>query len=138
MEFEWRTSLAVLEDLLGARVSMASIPGGDASAEAFRTGMELGIDYLFTSEPWTVPRRAHGGWLLGRVILKRGTSERTVRKLAEFKGWRRAMTVRRSKEVARRVAPELYRRYVRWRTGVDPTTNPGRPECTHSGKGDDT
>ena len=110
---EWRTSCDILSQLLGEPCVTASIPGGDASAAAFRSAATAGLEYLFTSEPWVVPRRVGNCWILGRFMPKRWTPATRVGELARFRGWPSALLVRRLKEFARRAMPHLYRLYIR-------------------------
>jgi len=54
---EWRTSIAVLEDALGAPVEQASVPNGFTDDAVVAAAREAGIRTLFTSTP-TRRRRA--------------------------------------------------------------------------------
>ncbi|MGH7559684.1 MAG: polysaccharide deacetylase family protein [Gemmatimonadales bacterium] len=109
---EWRVSAAILEDLLGEPCSAAAVPGGDISPEVLATARDSGFRYLFTSEPWVVPRLLGGCWVVGRVCLKAGVSPDTVAALTQFRGWGRARFVRALKGVARYGLGPLYRMYV--------------------------
>jgi len=112
MAREWQESRARLEQLLGEPCVHASVPGGDVSRRVFASAAAAGLRWLFTSEPWLVPRRVDGCRVLGRVVLKRGVSAPRVAELAAGRGWRRALALRRLKGIARRAAPPLYRLYV--------------------------
>ncbi len=72
MRREWRDSVAVLEDITGAKVRMASVPGGYYSRDVAETAIECGIEMLFTSEPTGRITRIDGCLLLGRYALKHG------------------------------------------------------------------
>lgn len=48
---EWRTSIDVLRDVLGAPVTTASVPGGWYAPEVAEHAAHAGITTLFTSEP---------------------------------------------------------------------------------------
>jgi hypothetical protein len=48
---EWRTSVAVLEEILGERVDSASVPNGCYDAAVGAAAAAAGIAELFTSEP---------------------------------------------------------------------------------------
>ncbi len=117
---EWRVSRDRLAQLLGESCIAASVPGGDISARVLRSADEAGMQYLFTSEPTVTPRRTGGCWILGRFVPKIDTSPSRVRELAELRGWRRAMLLRRLKVGARLLLPGIYRRYVRHRTAPFP------------------
>ena len=110
---EWRTSCAILADLLGEPCRVASVPGGDISTAVLRSAAPAGVRYLFTSEPWITPRRVDGCWILGRFGPKVGTSAGRVGALVRFDGWQRALLERRLKGLLRRGLPALYRLYVR-------------------------
>ena len=113
---EWRVSADRLAQILGQPCRTASVPGGDVSPAVFRSADAAGLRYLFTSEPWTIPRRSGDCWLLGRYVVKAHTSPDRVADLVRFRGWRRALLVRRLKNAARTAAPGLYRALVRRRT----------------------
>ena len=66
---EWRTSRAMLEDLLGHEVRVASLPGGYFSMAVARTAAEAGFTVLFISEPVTTPRQFESCALVGRHTL---------------------------------------------------------------------
>ena len=113
---EWRISARILEDLLGEKCAVASVPGGDISAAVLESADDAGFEYLFTSEPWTTPRRVGNCWILGRVCLKAGTSAESVEELVQFRGWRRQRLERGLKGLARYGMAPLYRLYVERRT----------------------
>lgn len=80
---EWHKSRAVLEDLIGAAVKVASVPGGFYSEGVARAAQDAGIRALFTSEPERRLRRVDGCLVLGRYTLRRdsppGLAGRLVR-----------------------------------------------------------
>lgn len=109
---EWRTSARILEDLLGEACTVASVPGGDISGAVLESANDAGFKALFTSEPWTTPRRVGDCWILGRFCLKTGTSAESVEELVQFRGWRLARLERGLKGLARYGMAPLYRLYV--------------------------
>lgn len=109
---EWRTSARILEDLLAEPCTLASVPGGDISAAVLESADDAGFRFLFTSEPWTTPRRVGDCWILGRFCLKTGTSADSVEELVQFRGWRKARLERGLKGLARHGMAPLYRLYV--------------------------
>ena len=109
---EWHVSTDTLSQLLGERCATAAVPGGDISPQVLESAAAAGLRALFTSEPWLVPRRVHGCWILGRYIVKANTATARIAALAAFRGWRRALLVRRGKVAARAALPWLYRAYV--------------------------
>jgi peptidoglycan/xylan/chitin deacetylase (PgdA/CDA1 family) len=113
---EWRVSCSILAEILSEPCAVASVPGGDISPAVLRSAPSAGLGYLFTSEPWLAPRRVDGCRVLGRFGPKVTTPPARVGELAQFRGWERALLVRRLKGLARRSLPTLYRSYVRYTT----------------------
>ena len=109
---EWHVSTDTLSQVLGERCATAAVPGGDISPQVLESAAAAGLRALFTSEPWLAPRRVHGCWILGRYIVKAATPSARIAALAAFRGWRRALLVRRCKVAARAALPWLYRAYV--------------------------
>ncbi len=59
------------------------------------------------------PQAVDGCHILGRVFPKAKMSLATVRELAQFRGWARALMLRRLKVLVRTSLPPLYRAYLR-------------------------
>ncbi|MGE5624334.1 MAG: polysaccharide deacetylase family protein [Bacillota bacterium] len=72
MSREWSDSRRALQDILGADVTMASVPGGYFSSHVARAAAEAGLSVLFTSEPETQVREIAGCTVLGRFTARRG------------------------------------------------------------------
>src|SRR6266540_41491 len=108
---QWRSSCDRLADLLGEPCTIASVPGGDISPLVLESAGAAGLQYLFTSEPVLAPRHVYGCWLLGRFWPKLTTGAARVGELARFRGWTRALLVRRLKDLARVALPSPYRYY---------------------------
>jgi peptidoglycan/xylan/chitin deacetylase (PgdA/CDA1 family) len=79
---EWTESLAVLSDVLGAKVDTASVPGGYYGRNVAEEASDAGIRILFTSEPQTQANVVKGCWILGRYTIKDGVTPRTVAAMA--------------------------------------------------------
>jgi peptidoglycan/xylan/chitin deacetylase (PgdA/CDA1 family) len=75
---EWRDSRARLEDLLGAAVTAASVPGGYYSRTVASAAAEAGIRVLFTSEPRRSVTMVDGIAVVGRFSVTRRTSDDDV------------------------------------------------------------
>ena len=71
LDREWRTSVARLSDLVGERVTVASVPGGYYSREVGRSAAAAGIATLFTSEPTSAVTRLDGCRIFGRYVVLR-------------------------------------------------------------------
>lgn len=69
---EWTNSKHRLEDILGAEVTTASVPGGYFSIEVGRCAAQAGIKALFTSEPVKLVREIDGCAVFGRFAVRRG------------------------------------------------------------------
>ena len=79
---EWRQSRAVLEEILGAAVMCASVPGGHYSTAVAHAAAEAGLTFLFNSEPTARPRTIAGCQVLGRYSIVRGTTPQIAAALA--------------------------------------------------------
>jgi peptidoglycan/xylan/chitin deacetylase (PgdA/CDA1 family) len=82
LEQEWRESVRVLSDILGAPVTIASVPGGSYSRTVGEAAARTGIKVLFTSEPRSAIGNVAGCALVGRYSVQRGTSCQTAAALA--------------------------------------------------------
>ena len=71
MVHEWKDSRTVLEDILHARVTTASVPGGYFRASAAEAAARAGYRTLFTSEPMTRVRQVGDCVVLGRYSIRR-------------------------------------------------------------------
>lgn len=70
---EWSESRKVLQDILGAEVTSASVPGGYFSARVACAAHAAGFTTLFTSEPQTRIRDIGGCRVFGRYTLRYGS-----------------------------------------------------------------
>ena len=71
---EWLASKATLEDLLGAPITVASVPGGFCSRQVIMAADQAGIEVLFTSEPTSRFDWIRGCLVLGRYAIRRTTA----------------------------------------------------------------
>jgi peptidoglycan/xylan/chitin deacetylase (PgdA/CDA1 family) len=86
---EWSHSCAVLSDILGHNVKVASVPNGYHSERVAQAAAAAGIEILFTSEAtWTCSVTA-GCLILGRYLMKRHTSAELVGALTAEHRWPR-------------------------------------------------
>jgi peptidoglycan/xylan/chitin deacetylase (PgdA/CDA1 family) len=69
---EWKRSCDTLSEIIGARVTTASVPGGYYSRTVAETAAEAGIGYLFNSEPTTRVQEVDGCRVFGRYTIYRG------------------------------------------------------------------
>lgn len=73
---EWKTSIGVLQTILGngAFLETASVPGGFYSHAVGRAASEMGIRFLFTSQPVSQIEAVSDCTLLGRYAIRHNTS----------------------------------------------------------------
>jgi peptidoglycan/xylan/chitin deacetylase (PgdA/CDA1 family) len=71
---EWSRSLAALGDILGERVTIASVPGGDHSNAVADQAAAAGVRILFTSRPTARVQRRGGLLVVGRFVVRRSTT----------------------------------------------------------------
>ena len=69
---EWKNSIAMLSDVLGEPVDLASVPGGYYARNVAEAASEAGIRTLFTSEPQTQSEIVNGCTVLGRYTIQQG------------------------------------------------------------------
>jgi peptidoglycan/xylan/chitin deacetylase (PgdA/CDA1 family) len=108
LRIEWRTSLAVLSEILGAPVTIASVPGGHYARAVGETAAEAGVEALFTSEPTVRVQRIGGCAILGRYSLARWMSPETAAALVTGTGIarvRQALTWNAKKAVKAATGP---------------------------------
>jgi peptidoglycan/xylan/chitin deacetylase (PgdA/CDA1 family) len=79
---EWNESIAVLSDILGATVDIASVPGGYYGRNVAEEADNAGIKILFNSEPQTQLVLVNGCWILGRYTIKDGVTPGTAAAMA--------------------------------------------------------
>jgi peptidoglycan/xylan/chitin deacetylase (PgdA/CDA1 family) len=83
---EWRMSVEMLADVLGAPPTVASIPGGAYSPAIAEAAAEAGIRYLFTSEPRAGTWHVGDVTCLGRYTLWRGMTPEAAIAFATGRG----------------------------------------------------
>ena len=83
---EWQTSVDIISEIIGARVRVASVPGGYYSRRVAEAASLAGIEVLFNSEPTTTVHRVDGCMVLGRYGIQRQTSPGVAASLAAGQG----------------------------------------------------
>ena len=99
---EWKKSKSILENVIGEKVSCASVPGGEMNLNTWQSSAEAGIDYLFCSEPFLTPQKK-GNWLLGRVCPKKGSDYKKLTNFINFKGYSSEIGIRNVKNLIKRI-----------------------------------
>jgi polysaccharide deacetylase len=107
---EWSRSRALLSDIIGKEVRVASVPGGDFSTTVAEAAAEAGITRLFTSEPTCGTQQLSGLTLTGRFTIQRWTTAKTAAALALGRWLPRArqVVVWNAKKMTKRVGGERY------------------------------
>ena len=80
---EWRDSVEALSEIVGFRISTASVPGGLYSRRVAKAAERAGIQHLFTSEATTRVLTVGGCSVLGRYSIRAWTPARTAAALSE-------------------------------------------------------
>ncbi len=116
MREEWSRSRAVLEDILGHPVEVASVPGGYFSRAVARSADEAGLRTLFTSEPTTGPAVEHQCAIVGRFTIRRGHPASIARKFVEPALWTRcsAWATWNAKGLVKPLLGPTYMRVADW------------------------
>jgi len=82
---EWNNSVAILSDILGEQVDLASVPGGYYGRHVAESAAEAGIRTLFTSEPRISSQAVGECLVLGRFTIRQRVPPSTVAALAAGK-----------------------------------------------------
>jgi peptidoglycan/xylan/chitin deacetylase (PgdA/CDA1 family) len=110
LEAEWRDSVDALERLLGARPSIASIPGGAYDASVAAAAERAGIRTLLTSEPVARAWFVGNVRCVGRFTIWQGMSPAAAHSFASGTGWwpARQRAVWEGKKIAKAVLGPTY------------------------------
>ncbi len=109
---QWRTSCSLLADILGAPVTVASVPGGDMNRRTVAMAAKAGIEYLFTSEITLSPWQSGGITCFGRVCLMNHEPLQGLERLLRFQGYGRRRAIRAGKQLVKKLIGPLYRSRV--------------------------
>ncbi len=110
MSKEWSESCAVLSEILGEPVKVASLPNGYFSREVAQAAAAAGLKVLFTSEATRACSVIDGCLILGRYLVHWNTSAITAGAIAAGRPWPRwKQTLRwKAKKVLKGVMGESY------------------------------
>ena len=116
---EWRTSICDLEDIVGAPVTTASVPGGATSREVTLAARKAGIRVLFNSQPTSTTSEVEGCLVLGRFAVRNQTTAEQAAALVHGTG--SARLAQRAKWMAKglvkRHARSAWEKLYNWRLG---------------------
>jgi hypothetical protein len=126
---EWARSRAALEDIIGRRVDVASVPGGSYSPVVARAACEAGIRVVFTSEPITRVATSGGCVLVGRFTIRRGDANDLARRLvsASSGARARAWTSWNAKGLVRPLLGPSYASIADWLLATRPSNRVSQP-----------
>jgi peptidoglycan/xylan/chitin deacetylase (PgdA/CDA1 family) len=126
---EWARSRAALEDIIGQRVDVASVPGGSYSPVVARAACEAGIRVVFTSEPITRVAASSGCVLVGRFTIRRGDANDLARRLvsASSGARARAWTSWNAKGLVRPLLGPSYASIADWLLATRPGNRVSQP-----------
>jgi peptidoglycan/xylan/chitin deacetylase (PgdA/CDA1 family) len=86
---EWSRSCAILSEILGEPLTVASVPNGSYSRRVAEAAALAGIRVLFNSEPTTRARQVHDCFVVGRYSIDARTSAASAVHLVSGRPWRR-------------------------------------------------
>ena len=126
---EWGRSRAALEDILGQRVDVASVPGGSYSSVVARAACDAGIRVVFTSEPVTRVGTSSGCVLVGRFTIRRGDANDLARRLVSPASGARACAWAswNAKGLVRPVLGRSYTSIADWLLATGPSDRVSQP-----------
>jgi len=129
MAAEWARSRATLEDVIGHRVDVASVPGGYYSPVVARAACEAGIRVVFTSEPITRVGESSGCVLAGRFTIRRGDANDLARRLVSASSGARAGAWARwnAKGLVRPLLGRSYASIADWLLATRPSGRMSQP-----------
>lgn len=107
---EWSQSTAILSDILGTKIVVASVPDGYYSDKVGRAASAAGIQVLFTSEPRTAVRLRGGCLIVGRYFIQTHTPPEHSAAIASGAiavRWRQSL-LWEGKRLAKAIAGPLY------------------------------
>jgi peptidoglycan/xylan/chitin deacetylase (PgdA/CDA1 family) len=113
---EWSDSRKTLQDILGADVTVASVPGGYFSRRVAHAAEAAGLTTLFTSEPETGVRTIGACRVIGRFTVRHGCARDFCARIvtAESSLRTREWAVWNAKKAVKGVLGAGYPRVTRW------------------------
>lgn len=113
---EWEQSKQTLEDIIGERITVGSVPGGSYSRNVAMAARAAGLEILMTSEPQTSEQDVDGCHVSGRFTLRRNSPPDLAGKLVRLKRGRRNQQwlAWNSKKLLKRALGAGYTRACNW------------------------
>ena len=91
---EWKTSIKILSDIIGASVSVASIPCGFSSSELIDMAKKAGVTTLYTSIPTNGYMSYKSMELVGRYVILCNTKDSKICSIINSRRTRNLMYIR--------------------------------------------
>lgn len=91
---EWIQSKAILEEIINAPVTVASIPGGAVSKQVLKAMEMAGYTEIYTSKPTTVTYQIGNSTVFGRFTINSSFTDVLFEKLIYDKVWQRKLLYR--------------------------------------------
>lgn len=91
---EWNDSIKKLEDILGHKVTIASIPNGYISDNVVQNAANCGIKHLYSSSPTTSVKSRFGMNIIGRYVIHKDMTPEYVSQIATSKSRRSKIHLR--------------------------------------------
>lgn len=86
---EWKTSINIISDILGHKITIASIPTGYSTNYVISAAHKAGITDLYTSKPGSVlNHKPSSPRLLGRYVIHENTSVEHIIRIISSKSYR--------------------------------------------------
>src|SRR5437667_838623 len=107
---EWSISCAILSDIVGERITTASVADGYYSRKVGQAAAASGLEVLFNSEPTTAISVVDDCLILGRYSIKAGMPGIASGHIAAGRIWPRwrQAALWEAKKTAKRLAGESY------------------------------
>lgn len=107
---EWKKSVAALEDILGEKVTVASVPGGHFSRAVALAAVNAGIEVLFNSEPVAESYNIGNCRIFGRYSIVRATAAHEAEAIARgtFSPRIKQYLFWNAKKIAKKIGGEFY------------------------------
>lgn len=119
---EWHTSVAVLQDIVGERIDVASVPGGFYSKTVAKSAAAAGVTRLFTSEPVRATQHVAGCRVHGRFTIRHASTEGLASRLVTRAPTRWGMWAQwNTKALVKPLLGPLYMRVADWLMAQDAT-----------------
>jgi peptidoglycan/xylan/chitin deacetylase (PgdA/CDA1 family) len=82
---EWKVSKDILEEILGEEILYASVPGGDSDQKTYDSAAEVGLKFIYDSEPIVEKRNLKESEIYGRFSVKAQTSHQQLEEMLTLK-----------------------------------------------------